>query len=407
MSEEEELRLLITSVRRTTSAYATHYPLLLMATASLACGERSARSLGSHASMQLAAEVRAETLDGFRQVDGVACGSDESVIVFSSNDGRVAKLDSTGQLEFTLGSPGRGPGEFEGIVAAGSNADGIWVVDPYLRRLTLFRHGALNEPTTSAIPRPRQSDTSSKAWVTPIAMAAGGKLLGRTGPSLASDATPNADGTYARQILVFSLSDDVPVSIGETTQKTFAAIRFPSGGFANVAQPLATDALVVASPSGDRVWIVTRDLDDQGTEESAVETYALNLRGDTLARAQLPYAPIRVSREQRDSVVAQHERVAVALAIPLADVERTLHFPKFWPAVRLAGATTTGGLAVQVRTSSGHELWVLDSLSRNLRRLPSPTALSALCGGDASLWLVREDETSSTVIERQVIVSSR
>lgn len=339
---------------------------------------------------------------GDGRTSGLACDADGGVYVFSSTNGTVSRLGRGGNVLWSSGRPGGGPGEYDGISAVGTAGDSTWVVDPFLRRVTfLDRHSGrvlaarlvASSSNLTGDARRRQVST------VPIALVRGGDVFGRSGASLTSPPTKLPPGTSTREYFRTPMNGGPAKQVARTEIAVHPSLESPGGGFMSLRQPFSDDPLVALAPRGEKVWVITRRvLPRERTALFAV--VALSLDGDTLFSARLHTDRLAIPAAVHDSAVYAHSNIVRATGVTFDAIRASLFLPAYRPPVEAAFPTVDGKLWMQIAGNSSESRWWLIGSTDILEvEISLPRSVLTGCGHDGGLWVVRTTSDGSDVLE--------
>jgi len=256
----------------------------------------------------------------------------DSLLVLDPVDARIRLFRPRSAPKDLFGGRGTGPGQLQGAVGMGSATWGVWLVDPILRRASIFRRGQLDRTVDL-----RDLHKSCGVFG-PIGFAAESVLVGApmTGPS---EGRPPP-----LPVLAFRPHAGVCDTIHQGLSPGRPFLLTSRGG-AVAYQPFDDGSFINVDPLGG-VWFVVRQTDKVPAGSVRIGHYDLRLRK---WRERLISVPkVRVSQAQRDSV----RRVANALldSARLSGREREqvlksqLRLPEWWPTVVSSHTSADGSL---------------------------------------------------------------
>lgn len=224
--------------------------------------------------------------DVFGQVFDIELGSDGALFVLDSQASEVRVFSANGGYLRTLGRPGQGPGELNRPVGMAVDPGGVlWVLNAGNARYSGFdtNSGALREErrrtaTHSLVPWPGRFDRS-------------GRLLEMSLDENGQPVILVLDTAYAPR-------DTLPVPQPDDRDR----ILFLDGDVPVVSAlaPFAPNPSWAAHPDGGIVV----------GEGATYRFHRISSAGDTLLTSEVPWEPVPVSREERDSALAVFRRIS-------------------------------------------------------------------------------------------------
>lgn len=223
--------------------------------------------------------------------------TDEDVLVMVHRR-HLTFLDTLGQVRGRFGREGLGPGEFLGIQTVGLHHDSVWIVDRQAARETMVHIRDLGF-RTSVLPfvngRPKDLDA---VWRLPHAITESGSHIA----SAYIDGRPPAD---AGTILLSVMRN--PDSIGRVLVSDSVGFEcfLPNGG-RPVVVPACQRPLQLVAPSGGAVLSVRSGV--ARSDGVTLRLVRVATSGDTLMTVSIALPARRMTRELRDSVIADAAR---------------------------------------------------------------------------------------------------
>ncbi|MGH7462006.1 MAG: 6-bladed beta-propeller [Longimicrobiales bacterium] len=308
----------------------------------------------------------------------VADAAEKSVRLFA-RDGRLLKV---------IGREGAGPGEFRALESAGRWGDTLWVVDPQLRRVSLFSADgeflkSLNTATIGGAQHTLQAIQGVAFIVqTRTYTGAGGTNHG-------------ADNAV------------VKFAYGAGTVDTIVTLKFGAGDWLYRAtgatpfsviypNPFNDGSLFDANSKGGNLTVVNRIVASGRTP--TFEVVRLDATGKPEWSRRLPYTPQAIPATVKDSVTRTRAVAAIAT------------FPEHMPAVSRVVAGEDGSVWLrreELRPNRRSEWNVLDASGRMIGRFETRRPLQIHAATAQYILVSVPDDDDVPLVIRYAIVPAR
>ncbi len=343
----------------------------------------------------------------FGFIVGLAVGPDGLLYTMHWREGTIRRWTQDGAPAGSIGRKGEGPGEFERPSGMGFFGDSLWVWDSEHYRVSYF--GLDGEFLGSVSPkvdlggrdenparpdRPLRDGTfvgSSPAWSEGIAR---GTLT--ESPYERMD----ADGNRLARIWT-----------RRWEPRDVFALLF-DGGASFAGQPFGDGPMMSMDEHG---FVVVDQRSWTGDGEAVVTVTKINLDGDTLLTAAVPYDPVPLPSERFDSAVAA--RVERELGDPgpfsatESQIREAMYRPSHLPAIGGMFQADDGTIWLRrydpVESETGdrmNEWWILDAQGAPLARALTPVGLSIRVISADAVWGIERDELDVQYMVRYRLV---
>ena len=394
-------------------ALASFLALALTTVLATACGSDGDRAANPFAGTPWTVdgpELRIGSVDDPEYVFGpltvLAQGPDGLLYTAHWREATVRRWGPDGTPAGSVGREGEGPGEFRAVEGLGFFGDSLWVWDGRGYRVSYFDLAGNFLGSTSPKVDIGSAEGSPPRPSTPLR---DGTFVGRAPGWSQEIALGNLTGTpYVRMAADGQTLAHI-WTLPYEPHDVFAILRDGGGSFSS--QPFGDDFRATAGPRGllvldRRVWT--------GTGEPTVTVSRIDLDGDTLFTAAVPYEPVPLPAERFDSVVAEWaERWSDRgrFSASAADVREAMYRPSHLPAVSAMLEAQDGTIWLRrfdpVQSETGElmtEWWVLDSEGAPLSRALMPSDLSVRTISEDTVWGVERDELDVEYVVRYRLV---
>lgn len=278
--------------------------LFILFVTALGCAERVDDSDDRTAELREDLRLDANTED-FPTIGRLFVSPRGEIAVPLPQDRKLAVYDSSGKRIRTLGRPGPGPGEFQGIGGVGWIADTIWVNDPRVRRTTYF---APDGTVLRVIGLP-----ASLAPLTPAAQA--GALMRVSVIAVFADGSSLSEGTrLTSRGSGRAVGEHVIVRMTPTGEWRVLAIppSFEDERWSMSAAGFGRQVPFTGWPlfatSSDGRWFATLITDSQAADGGTYTLSVFKANGDTVFVRAYPFRGVSIPRSVADSAVAAENR---------------------------------------------------------------------------------------------------
>lgn len=314
-----------------------------------------------------------------------------NVWVLQPDDAEFRIYSQEGTLVLRSGGRGQGPGEFSlpgRLGLWGADRDSVWVLDPLLRRLSIFTtDGAFAR--SLAAPHIAVSERLSVDGPQAIARDGGAVALASYAPGQQGDTLPI--------VRYDPVSQQVPVKIATLARSGTIQIRWHGALVATGVHPMSDAPLVAFSQDG-RVVILERDVD----AAPFVRIVAVAPAGDTLWSREYPYEPREIPASETDSaydVAIEAFKVFTHLEGRLSDDDAEAAFrqsasvPAHRPPVRDLRVGVDGRVWLEWSNAPGLSVtwWVLDRHGVPEAQLTTHERILFKAADARSIWAVETD----------------
>jgi hypothetical protein len=344
--------------------------------------------------------------------------------VYVLDDDQVIRVfEPDGSLLRSMGRLGSGPGEFRRARWLRVLGDTLWVHDPMNARLTAFHteDGTLRENSRPGATPMRLDDISPVGHYE--TSPSHDDRPSTLNPLVVTVLHAQRAGGESRALMRFSKSRAVlsfPVyAFGETRA---ASSRL---GQMNARQPFDNEPLWRVGHGGRALSMLLRD---EGAATGAMNPFGVNrstqsmrlvaigFGGDTLLDRTLmsPAVPVTDAHVRAivDSMAYPPEYMKIQgkrIAADPAEVRDSLYVPRVWPAVTefFVGDDGTYWLRQPQPPSPVARFWRLAPDGTQLPAVEVPAGLTIHRVRADRLWVAREDESGTPVVELHEVVASR
>ena len=315
--------------------------------------------------------------------------TEQAVYVGQRGEQEVLRYSTTGEFVGTIGCRGGGPGEFLELARFGVVGDSVWAIDWGTRRLSLFApHGALLR-TTAFEPFATGDDPSRSPYsLMPEALGPDGGVLGWGGTA----ARLLADGTVQQAPIVRRSSDGSRSdTLGWYDKRHYGLmLRSADGRGLYWTQPVEAHTLAVYDAAHGKVCVVHRDrLAREG--RAVIGVTCLDIRGDTVWRRDLAYAPVPIPAAIRDSLRESRVR-PLRNQFSADDVDAALYIPTHWPPVSDAFVGADGSVWLRGPVVEGEVTYlVVNTTGDRVTRITVPESQRVLWVDHSVAWVQELD----------------
>ncbi len=282
----------------------------------------------------------------------------------------VRVFSPTGRLELTMGRRGRGPGEFERPVAMGLIGRTLWASDGTLRRTVFFNAAGRPDSSTLVSYVPPTGFTPAP----PVAVASDGSTI--IIPNAAGDrmVAPDPD-----PLPIVRVSSSAKVDTLHLLDLRGIAVNVDMGdGRGAFAQlPLPTAPMRSVATDGSLLAVV----EQQGGAASTFRLIVKDGRGRVVGERAVPYTPVRVPAQWRDSVLKSYDRPGAPPAQQqmMRRITSALTFPATFPPVARLQVGADGTVWVRLAGTSSTAHWlVFDSRATQIGSVQLPASMTIL-----------------------------
>lgn len=331
------------------------------------------------------------------------------ILVTQPDDATIRVFSPTG-VQSRFGHKGEGPGEFRDLRMAGWLLDSIWVVDPALRRVSLFGpdHKFVRSfpyPSKVIAKAPIEGDAPEVTATFPSFIRPDGTLRVVIWLAPKSPRTGWATGADSAGVAVVRLRPD-GVLMNRITfpPKANCEVLF-SVGKVPVSRPIPFCAAPVVTMDDGTPTFVTIT-----TDPSPAMSYRVTVIDDNgvvqYARTY-PYTPVPLPRARFDSVDAAWKQKLKRFP-GVAEAWPKVTAPKWYPAVRglMVGRDSTLWIEVQ-RAVPGHAWLVLDAKGRSVGQVKVSENVDLKVADLHNIWGLETDADGLQGIVRYRITRSR
>lgn len=281
-------------------------------------------------------------LDGEGALSGVFdvdVSADGHVFASEPTLAHVMVFAPDGSFVRTIGRRGEGPGEFQTPGNLSWRGDTLAVLD-LLEGVSLMSvDGAYHDRVAFQI---QQAD--QPFGILPVFPLADGSMASFRPPY--AGAVLGGEMTHQVWYKVSREGELLDTLARESLIGQYYGVEVGGGRSASGSHPLPSSAMLAIPPDGS--WLVTVEREPAtAAEGAAYRVVRLDLAGDTVALAELPYVPVPLAPEQVDSMTAaMGERLAPRFdlqpAAVAAEIRDQLEWPAFRPPVTQVLADTRG-----------------------------------------------------------------
>jgi hypothetical protein len=339
-------------------------------------------------------------------VGGLLIDEAGNIFVSQPQERCIKVFSATGKFLREMGRGGEGPGEFVAVGEMGWLADTLYATDARAPRVSFFRRdGAVLRSVRVNWSPPDGPFTSM--------------TIRRALPDRTFLAQP---GFYSRSVRDGEVTA-VPLLRIDSLGRILSKVAEKPVGNAQLAfrksnaeyygrQPFVDAPLMALSPQGDHSILLYREA-AQGPEAGMMRIEKVGADGDTLFVHQLPYDPIPVSAEFRDSVLGMraemlsHTNFFASVRQAREALEEAAFLPAFHPPAEGLVATSGGEIWIRREAVGDPETrWdVLDSDGIPLATLHLPRSVLVNESRDGLVWGIEWDEWDVPYVFRDRIVT--
>ena len=244
-------------------------------------------------------------------------GSDGSIYVTEPNRGEVLVYDEGGRFVRRIGGRGEGPGEFRSTAGGiGWSGNELWVVDPFLVRITFFSaSGELLRTSRYGLEGMPVSEAPRIRGVLP-----GGVLLAQL-----PEANLVVRSELEEQQALVRISDpeEAPRRIAQLRQVVSPpriTVPSPRGPTPVRVRVIRNADLVGVAPDGSRVVIVRPAWTGERIDGTTIEV--LGPDGSEERRWRVPLSPLPVSPEDQAAIHSEFAEAILSLGLSLSAATR-------------------------------------------------------------------------------------
>ena len=314
---------------------------------------------------------------------------------------RLRVFSLTGDFLGFIGRAGEGPGEFRSVDLVGLHDGRAWVYDSSLGRFQYFDAEGRFVSSRRLMGHPTLRVGGVSVWGV---LAAGASLVREVSWADQFAKSPEKPQHVVRVDPDGLPPDTVAVIVGRTS-----IVAVQGTGWVKYSNtPESYRSLLSVVPDGSGFVVVHRTA-AASADPHTFRVVRFDARADTAWAREIPYHPVRVSREWRSRHVEQH--VAGFEMLPGMTegsvrrvYERAYGNLRFFPPVRDVHAGADGTTWVLLRTGVESFEWeVLDAAGRSLARVRSPPQGRIMWADAESLWFEELDELDVPYLVRYAI----
>jgi hypothetical protein len=343
--------------------------------------------------------TRAGAVDGpgtLSDVFHVELGPENEILAVQPTVPTISVFDASGRFLRDIGRSGAGPGEFRVVGRIGWTRDTLWAMDPAAGRLHLFDRRLQFARTITPIITDQPTGVMR---LLPGPLLADGSILG----------IPfNAPGTDSEPLILLTESGSIRRTLGRiSTRGNAIPLKIRSGPGGEQRSPWADYPLWIPTADGGSIIIVSRPVATRAGE-AHFGIARIDLEGDTIANARVPYSPVPLSRRARDQ---EYRSIAQNLArSPMRsgtvaqleeDVRSSIPAPEFFPPVNkvVAGRDGTIWLRREPATGNFADWQIFSAAGTELGRVQLPAALRVYGAEAGRVWGVARDDLDVSFAE--------
>jgi hypothetical protein len=355
--------------------------------------------------ISIAPDGRVIVAPGFGRGNGMRVGRGD---VSRSGRGELAALDSAGKTVLWRLATGWGRDmEIAWVDRIGWTGTQMWVGDRGFRQIALVDNTGKVTRSIENPPFARPSLSERRKYpifadVDPLARYADGSLLVRPLREKNVFDTPEFDSTATHLLRV---SADGIIAASVASYPPDAAVPSPAGRGMAIAVPLQNRTLWNVSPDGMRIVLIATSM--SGRDSATFGVVTLNERGDTVFTRRLPFTPVRLSPQARDSAVTQRVN-APASGDDQVRAALIKRMPPFLPPVTSAFIGRDRTTWIVLRPSAGdttsQPLLVLDPRGDVIGGLRVRRDVAVLAADRDHAWTVERDGAAGVAIVRYRVV---
>jgi len=305
----------------------------------------------------------------FGFIAAAALSDDGSVYVADAQNRMIHRFDRTGTPVVSIGTDGRGPGEFEAVTAISTSADTLFVWDPVVWRITAFDPEGALILTRRVIPR------SESGWPPSAARSSDGTwlYLDQEIEQLSDPGVEVNEGVIRAmaRLVRWSIDQDMWLDVAEFRGAQAAIVIDPAGHPSLRNAPLPRGPLWAVDGSGG-YWYADND------------TYRIvrrTLAGDTLAEIAIDLVGPATTAADRDAFLSADGRMD--LSSEESRRRASMDFPDRRPVLLDLLTSRSGDLWVRVDTGEPGSEWHAFGPDYRMRfrlKLPAVSDLLAVAG---------------------------
>jgi hypothetical protein len=237
----------------------------------------------------------------FNDIRGITVDSQDRIVVADNQAGEVRLFFPDGRHAFTIGQPGKGPGDLQDPCCISIDAAGrLWVQEPTNQRYSVFELGDSTAEYLFSVPMPGQGSGQSDR----VSWDQSGRVV-------------HIAGAFNPKTMKFGLVRSMLDTAGNETGRDtlpeppddslgFAVITGPHGGATGVNQPYGPALLRAFGPNGERAVAVS----------SRYAVSWVNSKGERIHLLQRDVEGPVVSDHEREEAEAVLVRLTKNLDVP-------------------------------------------------------------------------------------------